>query len=181
MVSRGLSLVEAKHACDLVEFLDDAPPAVARRQCLVSNEWSDPLDDLGDRQQTLYAREVYAAFADKVLDYLQAIELIAGVQAHAADRPAWLDEAEPFVFPQSLRMHPEHPGGHADKKKVLIQGCADPSIAIDTTRVNVAEGQYCSVSAFRSPDHCASRRARGTPQRRQRDGPRRARARSSEA
>ena len=99
--------------------------------------------DFGDRQQTLHAREVYAAFADKVLDYLQAIELIAGIQAHAADRPAWLDKAKPLVFPQRLWMHPEHPGGHADKKKILIQGCADPSIAIDTTRVNVGEGQYC--------------------------------------
>jgi hypothetical protein len=38
-------------------------------------------------------------------------------------------------------MHAEHPGRHADKKKVLIQRCADPSIGIDTTRVNVGGGQ----------------------------------------
>src|SRR5215468_6074166 len=98
MVSRGCPLVEAKHARDLVELLNDAAPAVARRQCLVPDERPDSLDDLSDRQQTLHARQVSAPLTDAVLEHLQTIEIIARVPGKAADRTAWLTEAELWVL-----------------------------------------------------------------------------------
>ena len=87
-------------------------------------------DDLGDRQQPLNAREVDAAVVDETLDRLEPLELLLRVEPHAADRAARLHEPESFVLPERLRMHAEHPGGHADEVEVLVRcACAAFKVA----------------------------------------------------
>src|SRR5207249_4774071 len=141
-------------------------------------------------------------------------EFLAGVHAHTADRARGLHETEPFVFAERLRMHAEHPCGHAGEVQVAIQGhycadlfesSADPSVGVDTSRVNFSEAYWaqefsqaslniCSGGrpeglhyttrvrgpTVRLPHHRASRRARGFAERRQRYGPGHSRPRSAE-
>src|SRR4029077_16089575 len=110
-----------------------------------ANQRANALDDLGNRQAPLHPRQVHTAFAHEVLDIFETIALVPRIQPHAADRPARLNESETLVLSERLRVHAEHPGRHAYEKKILIQGCAAPSIGVDTHRFNVGEGKYGTV------------------------------------
>ena len=69
----------------------------------------------------LHAGEVDAELVDEVLDEAQALELLARVEPHAAQGPRRLDQPQPLVLPQRLRMHAEHLGRHADEQRVVVR------------------------------------------------------------
>ena len=80
----------------------------------------NPLDRFRNREQPLHARQVDAAFVDQVLDQAQPLELVARIDAHAADRPRRPDQSEPLVLAQRLRVHVEQPRSHADKVEICF-------------------------------------------------------------
>ena len=51
----------------------------------------------------------------------KTLQLLAGVDAHAADRAGRLNESEPFVLAQRLGMHAEHPGRDANEVEIPFE------------------------------------------------------------
>src|SRR5262245_54856966 len=106
---------------------------------------------LGNRQQPLYTCQVDPEFVHQVLDQAQPLELFARIQPHAADGARRLNQSEPLVLAQRLRMHPQTLRRHADEIQILIDRHTahslaesyqrttlhDPSLGLDTPRVKV--------------------------------------------
>ena len=67
----------------------------------------------------LHPGQVDPGLLDQKLDPPQAVQFLARVEAHAADRPRRLDQPEALIFPQRLRMHSQLLGSRADKKEVV--------------------------------------------------------------
>src|SRR5262245_21646149 len=111
--------VESEQARQVIELLRQAA-ALPGGERLVAHERTDPLDDLGDRQQALHPGEVDSAVVDEPLDRLEPLQLAARVEPHAADGAARLNQPEPFVLAQGLRMHAEHPRRDADEIQLFV-------------------------------------------------------------
>src|SRR5512135_1701307 len=78
-------------------------------------EPAHPFDRIGHRQQAFDAGQVDAQLVDQVLDEPQSLQLVAGIDAHAADRARRLHEAETLVLAERLRVHAEQARGAADE------------------------------------------------------------------
>ena len=106
------------------------------------------------------------AFVDQVLDQAQALEFVARIDAHAADRPRRADEPEPLVLAQRLRVHVEQARSRADKVKIRFawRSCVDPNVGLDTGRVKVCAGSH-GHPAQRFSHRRPARRARRAAQR----------------
>ena len=113
-------LLKPEHSTEMLELLRQTPACVAGRQRVVARQRADTLHDFGNRQQPLHARQIDSPVVDEALDELDAIELVARIHAHAANRPRRLHEAQALVLSERLRVHPQHPGRHADEKEILI-------------------------------------------------------------
>ena len=96
------------------------PAAGAGGQRVLVHQRTDALHDFGDLQQPLHAGQVDAQLVDEVLDEPQPLQLLAVVDAHAADRARRLDQSQPLVLAQRLRMHAEHLRRHADEIQTLF-------------------------------------------------------------
>ena len=92
----------------------------ARAERGLVHQRANPLHHLADRQQPLHSGQVDAELIDQPLDQPEPLEFFPAVQPHAANRPRRLDEPQPLVLPQRLRMHAQHLRGHADEEDLLF-------------------------------------------------------------
>src|SRR5262249_12488840 len=113
-------LIESELATELVELLVQPAPCVARRQRFVAHQRAKPLHDLRDLEQPLHTREIDSGAVDKTFDELQTFELLARIEAHAADRPGRLYQTEALVLAERLRVHAQQARRHADEKQFLV-------------------------------------------------------------
>src|SRR3954464_6931968 len=111
--------VESEQAREMIHLLRQTA-AFAGGERLVAHQGADPLHYLSDREQPLHPGEVDAAIVDQPLDRLEALQLAARIEPHATDRPARLNEAEPLVLAERLRVHAEHPRRDADEIQLFV-------------------------------------------------------------
>jgi hypothetical protein len=92
----------------------DVSPATVAREWRFARAWlhqrANALHRFGDRQQLLHACKIDSRRIHKPLDESQPLDLVARVQAHAADGARRTHQPEPFVLAKRLRMHVEHAG-----------------------------------------------------------------------
>ena len=73
----------------------------------LANPFSHAEDDVD-------SREVYAQFVDEALDLAQTVNVCLRIESLPSARPLRLDEADPFVLPQRLRVYADHHRCHRD-------------------------------------------------------------------
>src|SRR5581483_11926383 len=122
-----------------------------------------PLDPVVHVHDDFHAGQIDAQLVDEPLNLLQPLDVLVGIQPDVAYRARGVYQPDPFVMPQRLRVHADHPRGYADhvvvsRRRLAGRRPAGPptlhrSIASATSSAGSGPGAWTSTS----PSHSSLR------------------------